>query len=326
MEAEARYTLVGAGAVILVSALVATLLWFNNFAARDAFTAYTVYFENQRIDGLQIDSEVDMRGVSVGRVVSFALADYQAGNMLINRVMVEISLDSSIPVFTNTVAIITRNLVTGIAQISLVTPNTEGAQVLASTPGEPNPVIAEGRSDLDEIAGKVERLGDMAGEIMGNLSRLLSADNREALTTLIRNLGELTGNLNQRMTRLDDVLVSIEAATGSINRAGTDVSTLAEDVGGQVEFLVGDVRDTISEAEQAMRSISTAMLSLQTQGETLTTQLDRTGAVLSDQMSAAVTELRRSLESAELTLQRLQDPRSAVLGVSPARLGPGENQ
>jgi len=326
MEAEARYTIVGAGAVILVSALVATLLWFNNFASRDAFTPYTVYFENQRIDGLQIDSEVDMRGVSVGRVVSFALADYQAGNMLINRVMVEISLDSSIPVFTNTVAIITRNLVTGIAQISLVTPNTEGAQVLASTPGEPNPVIAEGRSDLDEIAGKVERLGDMAGEIMGNLSRLLSADNREALTTLIRNLGELTGNLNQRMTRLDNVLVSIEAATGSINRAGTDVSTLAEDVGGQVEFLVGDVRDTISEAEQAMRSISTAMLSLQTQGETLTTQLDRTGAVLSDQMAAAVTELRRSLESAELTLQRLQDPRSAVLGVSPARLGPGENQ
>lgn len=66
------------------------------------------------------------------------------------------------------------------------------------------------------------------------------------------------------------------------------------------------------------------MAALEQQGETLTTQLDRTGAVLSDQTTAAVTELRRSLEAAESTLQRLQDPRSAILGVSPARLGPGE--
>jgi phospholipid/cholesterol/gamma-HCH transport system substrate-binding protein len=325
MEAEARYTLVGAGAVLLVAILVATVLWLNKFAAQDAFTDYTIYFENQRIDGLQIDSDVDMRGVSVGRVVSFALADYQAGNMLINRVRVVISLDSSIPVFTNTVAVITRNLVTGIAQVSLVTPNTEGAQMLTAMPGEPYSVIAEGRSDLEEIAGKVERLGDMAGEIMGNLNRLLSLENREAFTSLIVNLSELTGNLNQRMTRLDEVLGGIDEATGSINRAGQDISGLAGNISGQVELLVGDVRNTISEAEAAMRSVSTAMLALQTQGETLTTQLDRTGAVLSDQMAAAVTELRRSLESAELTLQRLQDPRSAVLGVSPSRLGPGEN-
>jgi phospholipid/cholesterol/gamma-HCH transport system substrate-binding protein len=326
MEAEARYTIVGAGALILVTALVTTILWLNNFADRDSFSPYTIYFENQRIDGLQIDSEVDMRGVNVGRVVSFALADYQAGNMLINRVQVDISLDSSIPVFTNTVAIITRNMVTGIAQVSLVTPNTEGAQSLTTPEGERYPVIAEGRSDLDEIAGKVERLGDMAGEIMGNLNRLLSAENREAFTTLILNLSELTGNLNQRMDRLDEVLSGIDAATGSIDRAGTDISALASDVGDNIALLVGDLRNTVGEAEEAMRSISTAMLALQNQGETLTAQFDRTGAVLSDQLSAAVTDLRRSLESAELTLQRLQDPRSAVLGASPARLGPGEAQ
>lgn len=324
MEADARYTLVGAGAVLLVAALVAVVLWLENFTQRDTFDLYTIYFENQRIDGLQIDSNVDMRGVDVGRVVGFELADYRDAGTLINRVRVIIRLDNRVPVFASTVAVITRNFVTGIAQISLVTPNSEDVQLLGSMAGEPYPVIAEGRSDLDEIAGMVERLGDMAGEIMGNLNRMLSAENREVFITLVENLVTLTDSLNQRMDKLDEVLDGVDVATGSIAEAGAEFATLAQDVNGQMELLVTDVRRTIGQGEQAMASISAAMAALERQGATLATQLDRTGAVLSDQAAAAVSELRLSLESMEITLERLQDPRSAVLGVNPARLGPGE--
>lgn len=324
MEADARYALVGAGALLLVASLLAVVLWMQNFAQRDDFTLYTIYFQNQRIDGLQRDSGVNMRGVDVGRVVDFELADYQIGTLLINRVRVVISVDKRAPIFNTTVAVITRNLVTGIAQVSLVTPNTEGTELLGMVADEPYPVIAEGRSDLDEIAGMVERLGDMAGEIMSNLNRLLSEENRDSFTALINNLSALTENFNQRMDSLDGVLAGVNAATDSIGRAGDEFSGLARDVGGQVELLVGDVRVTITQAEQAMQNVSQAMQALEQQGATLTAQLDRTGGVLSDQTAAAVTELRRSLESAELTLQRLQDPRAAILGVSPTRLGPGE--
>lgn len=324
MEADARYALVGAGALLLVTGLLAAVLWMQNFAQRDDFTLYTIYFQNQRIDGLQRDGDVDMRGVDVGRVVDFELADYQIGALLINRVRVVISVEKRAPIFNTTVAVITRNLVTGIAQVSLVTPNTEGAELLGMVADEPYPVIAEGRSDLDEIAGMVERLGDMAGEIMSNLNRLLSEENRDSFTSLINNLSALTENFNQRMDSLDTVLEGVNNATDSIGRAGDEFSGLARDVGGQVELLVGDVRLTITQAEQAMQNVTQAMQALEQQGATLTTQLDRTGAVLSDQTAVAVAELRRSLESAELTLQRLQDPRAAILGVSPARLGPGE--
>jgi len=326
MEAEARYTLVGAGTLLLVTAVVIAVMWMQNFSQRDQFTFYTIYFQNQRIDGLQIDSSVDMRGVDVGRVVSFELADFRENETLINRVRVVISLNNQVPVYASTAAVITRNLVTGIAQISLVTPNSNDAQPLQMVAGEPYAVIDEGQSDLDEIAGKVERLGDMASEIMVNLNRLLSDENRDNFTALISNLSTLTESINERMTKLDEVLDGFDAATGSISQAGDDFSGLAKDVGGQVELLVADVRSTVTQGDQAMQNVSEAMKSLEQQGATITAQLDRTGAVLSDQVAAAVAELKLTLESAEVTLQRLQDPRSAVLGVSPARLGPGEKK
>lgn len=326
MEAEARYTLVGAAALLLVAALVAAVLWLGNYGQLNDFMPYTIYFQNQRIDGLQVDSRVDMRGVAVGRVVSYELADYRTGNVPINRVRVVISVERRAPVFASTVAVITRNLVTGIAQISLVTPD-ENTTSLPETPaGEPYPLIAEGRSDLDEIAGKVERLGEMAGEIMGNLNRLLSPENRDAFTALLVNVSELSARLNARMDRLDEVLSGIELAATSIDNTGERVSTVAEDMGHNVDLLVADTRLMIERAGEAMGNVSHAMASLEEQGRTLTAQVDRTGAVLSDQLAAAVIDLRLSLQAAELTLERLQDPRSAVLGVNPSRLGPGEQE
>lgn len=324
MEAEARYTVVGAAVILLVSSLVMVVLWMKNFSQQDDFAFYTINFENQRIDGLQVDGDVDIRGVRVGRVVSFELADYMDNGAVVNRVSVVVSIEKTAPIFTSTVAVITRNLVTGIAQISLVTPNSAGAMPLEVSGDGTYPIIAEGRSDLDEIAGKVELLSEMAGEVMANVNRVLSAENREAFSLLMNNLNTLTGNLNQRMEELDEVLAGLSQASASVDDAGTRVSSLAANAESEFGTLVEDARFTLEEARLAMENVSGTMLALEAQGATLTSQVDRTGAVLSDQVAAAVSELRLTLESAEVTLQRLQDPRGAVLGVTPSQLGPGE--
>ena len=73
-----------------------------------------------------------------------------------NRVRVVVRVDGRAPIRVNTVAVVTRNFVTGIAAITLVTPEPAG-EVLAAVPeGERYPVIGEGRSDLDEIAALLE--------------------------------------------------------------------------------------------------------------------------------------------------------------------------
>ena len=88
MEAESKYTYVGLALVLLVAALVAGVIWLNRTGSRADFNYYTIFFERQPLDGLQIGADVDMRGIKIGRV-----EDYQLQSENINRVRVTVRTD-----------------------------------------------------------------------------------------------------------------------------------------------------------------------------------------------------------------------------------------
>ena len=94
-----------------------------------------------------------MRGVKVGRVESYELSPQN-----INQVDVTIRVEEDTPVRENTTAVVSRNLVTGLARIDLITPTNPGPELLRNPAGEDYPVIAEGTSDLDQIADALSRL------------------------------------------------------------------------------------------------------------------------------------------------------------------------
>ncbi len=123
MEAEAKYTYVGLAVIALLAALVAGIVWLKHTGGRSDFNFYTIYFERQPLDGLQIGADVTMRGIKVGRVEDYALTKN------INRVRVLIRIDRRAPVSDNTVAVVNRRFVTGIATIDLETPDPPGPQL-----------------------------------------------------------------------------------------------------------------------------------------------------------------------------------------------------
>jgi ABC-type transporter Mla subunit MlaD len=312
MEAESKYTYVGLALIVLVAALVASIVWLNQTGARSDFNFYTIYFERQPLDGLQLGADVDMRGIKVGRVEDYAL---QAEN--INRVRVTVRTDRRAPVRTNTRAIVTRNFVTGIAKISLVTPEPLGPALTAISPGEEHPVIIEGESSLDAIAGKVGRIGDVAADTLEHLNELLSRQNREAFTQTLANLRELTTSLNQRVADLDTTVGAFNAAAAEIGRAGTRVAQVAEMTGNELQ-------PALKQAEQTMKDISTAAFSLEKQVAALTERFGDAATTTDEQLTAAVIELRTTVESMNRVFDRFQDPRAALLGAGSAQRGPGE--
>ena len=68
MEAEARYTFVGAALLALLAAVAAGLVWLQDTGSRREFAYYNIFFENQSLDGLSQGGEVAVRGIKVGRV------------------------------------------------------------------------------------------------------------------------------------------------------------------------------------------------------------------------------------------------------------------
>ena len=312
MEAESKYTYVGLALVVLVAALVTGIIWLNRTGARADFNYYTIYFERQPLDGLQLGADVDMRGIKIGRV-----EDYQLQPENINRVKVNVRTDRRAPVRTNTVAIVTRNFVTGIAKVSLITPEPLGPPLTEIRADQIFPVIPEGESNLDALAGKVNQLGDMAAETLESLNDVLKPRNRVAFTETIDNLRKLTAGLNTRLAEVDRTMTALNKAMADMGSASDRIARVAEDAG-------KDLRPTIRQTETTLKDISATAISLEQQVSTLSRDFGNAANATEEQLTSAVIELRRTVESMNRVLDRLQDPRAALLGATKTQRGPGE--
>lgn len=333
MEAESRYTFVGAAVIALVVALVASMLWLKNIGGRD-WAHYAIEFEEQALDGLDVGASVSLRGIQVGRVEDYALIGSSG-----NAVRVKIRVDRRVPVRQDTVAVVTRNLVTGIATIALVNREKEGALLAgAATATDTLPLIAEGRSDLDEIAGRVNAVGEVATKALSNLAELLNPENQETLMGAVAGVRDLSAGLAQRLDGMEVAVQQISAAARQAGNAAESASTAARELGSASQRIAGVVEQsgsklgtalvqseqTLLQAQQALDQVTRAVADVQRQAVLTAQRLEGTAAGVDDQLRGAVAELRLSTEVAARALDGLRDPRASLLGPSKAQLGPGE--
>jgi len=157
----------------------------------------------------------------------------------------------------------------------------------------------------------------MAAETLENLNDVLKPRNRVAFTETLDNLRKLTAGLNARLAELDRSLAAMNSAMADISGASSRIAKVAESTG-------GDLGPTIRQAEKTLQDISAATVSLEKQVTTLSRDFGGAANATEEQMTAAVIELRRTVDSMNRVLDRLQDPRAALLGATPKQRGPGE--
>jgi len=334
MEAESRYTFVGAAVIGLVVALVASVLWLKDIGGND-WSHYAIEFEEQALDGLDIGAVVSLRGIQVGRVQDYALIG-SAGN----AVRVKIRVDRRVPVRKDTVAIVTRNFVTGIAAIELINREKQGELLPGASSGSVAdlPLIAEGRSGLDEIAGRVTAVGEVATDALANIAELASAENRETLMAAVAGVRDLTQGLTQRLDTMEAAVQKIGTAAEQAGTAAQSANAALRDLGDAGQRIAGVVEQTsdkldttlvqseqtLAQAQVALQQVTQAVADVQRQAVLTAKRLEGTAAGIDDQLRSAVSELRLTTEVTARSLDSLRDPRASLLGPSKAQLGPGE--
>ncbi len=332
MEADARYTWVGAAVLALVAALVGAVVWLQDLRGREQSQPFVIHFEHQALDGLEVGAPVNLRGLRVGRVERISLAE--SG---VNRVSVQVRIDRRTPVRTNTAAVVTRNIVTGIAAIALVNPEPAGAPLTALPPGESHPVIAEGRSDLDEIAGRVHQLGEQAAEALNNLNQLLTAENRRTVMDTVRlasadralaegtQAARAAGDAATRLAAAGERLAGSGEELGRrLGGAGERAAAAVERSGARLDQAMAQTEQLLAEARAALARAAASVDAVQARVQRSAGRLEQTASGIDDQLGSAVLELRIAAESATRVLERLRDPRAALLGPAASQLGPGE--
>jgi phospholipid/cholesterol/gamma-HCH transport system substrate-binding protein len=332
MEPDTRYSVIGAVVLALVAATVIAYLWLSSSGRETDFRFYTVYFERQSLDGLQVGGNVNMRGITVGRV-----EEYQIARDNINRVRVTLRVQRETPVRENTLASVSRNIVTGIARINLVTPGAPGPELVKVLDNERHPVIPEGVSGTEQITDALQRLAIGADTTLQNVSHTFSPENQKAFAELLVQVRDLARGLNERLSAVDRSALTIDESARAFRVAAQDIGGAARRIADSAQPLATQADGTLQELRSALQTLAASTRAVERDLGVALQRFDKEAAVLSrraeDTMDVSVlelrtttAELRSAAEAVTRTMDRWRDPRAILIGPSSAQLGPGEGR
>lgn len=314
MEANARYTLVGSVVLAVAALLVLALLWVAGKADDIAYRHYAIYFVNQSMDGLDVDSAVKMRGVKVGVVT-----DYEFVSKPSESVRVLIKVQEQTPVRQGALAYVKRNVVTGLATIEISNPQQAAGLLDTAPQGERYPVIAEGSSDLDRVATAVSRMAENGAQVLDKMNTLLSDDNQARISATLQNLKELSDNLAANKQTLNNAVQGLKDASDEFRFAGASIAQAATRAEGSIIGVGQNAQITLKEATRALES-------LQRESQAISSKLQALSDTGSLELTAMSRDVRNASDAVTVAGQKLSNPKALLLGPGKQAPGPGEKR
>ncbi len=329
MESDARYAWVGFVVLVLIAALASGIYWLGGSDQQEV-KRYTAYFRNQSLEGLQINSDVRMQGIKVGKVADYTILPGEAKTV---RVLLEV--DARTPVWEGVEAVVSRNLVTGLAAIDLDNVWKGGADIGPPPEGEPYPVLDEGVPQMARISSTLEGLGKASGDAVVRVNQLLSEPNQTAFRALLANSAALSGELRtelrqlgpelratlastrQAAMRLDTVGAELAPALHDGARLMRDGSAWARHAGQRLDRLADQTEATLGAARTALLGMETSLREAKTQ---LRLSLD----LGMQELQTTAQSLRTASDSLQMTSEEFADPGRLLYGPHKGELGPGE--
>lgn len=314
MEANARYTLVGTMVLAVAALLVLGMFWIAGKADDIAYRHYAIYFSNQSMDGLDVDSAVKMRGIKVGSV-----SKYEFVSRPTEAVQVVIRVDENTPVRQGAQAYVKRNVVTGLATIEISNPQGEAALLEEPPKGERYPVIAEGSSDLDKVAVAVSQMAENGAQVLEKMNTLLSDENQERISSTLANLKELSDHLASNKQTLEQAVRGLKDASDEFRFAGASIAQAATRAESSIQGVGQNAQTALKEAAVAMESLRKETIAISGKLQALSD----TGSL---ELTAMSRDVRTGADAITNAGQKLSNPKALLLGPGKQQLGPGEKR
>lgn len=314
MEANARYTLVGAMVLAVAVLLAFGMFWIAGKADAIAYRHYIIYFSQQSMDGLDVDSAVKMRGIKVGSVSKYEFVTKPA-----EAVQVVIKVDENTPVRKGAQAYVKRNVVTGLATIELSNPAEQAELLTEAQAGERYPVIAEGSSDLDKVAVAVSQMAENGAQVLEKMNTLLSDENQKRISSTLANLKELSDHLASNKQTLEQAVQGLKDASDEFRFAGASIAQAAT----RAESSIQGVGQN---AQTALKEAAVAMESLRKETVAISGKLQALSDTSSLELTAMSRDVRAGADAVTTAGQKLSNPKALLLGPGKQQLGPGEKR
>lgn len=246
METKAHYVLIGSFVLLVFVAVLGFIMWIVKVDIDKEVTEYDIYFQ-ESVAGLGVGGIVRYQGVDVGQVDKIKIDPDQP-----NRVKVTISVDSTTPVREDAVASLHSQGFTGVSYI-LIEGGSPAAKPLLPGSDQERAVITSRPSALAELFTDVPSLIGEASLTLSQIRELLSEENRDYVTRILRDVSEVTGSVAEQKADIGTLVANLNDALVEYRRLATSLDKLAKSMDGAVnnEFrqALTDISETANSFE-----------------------------------------------------------------------------
>src|SRR3954471_3903307 len=242
METRARHLAVGAFVLVLVICGGLFAIWVAKFSGQVTFVPYFTRFSGS-VSQPRIDTTVLFGRIPVGRVTDVRI---DSDNSELARV--DFVVRDHTPIRTDSQATIEIQSTAGGVGLQ-ISRGTSGAKLLA-----PGLEVKGGVSPLERLVAQAPNLLAKLTTIAENLNKMLSDENRVALTQTLGNLRDLSVNLNSHQQQIDTLLTTGNTAVGNFSEAGVSLRNLADQLNKSAGVMTGDARKAVLSFQQMSAS------------------------------------------------------------------------
>jgi len=305
MENRSHALLAGLFTIAFLLAAALALWWLGGTREQ----THTYLLETRgNVTGLNLEAQVRYRGIRAGKVKDIRTAPADPAMLL-----VEIALGRQYRLTDKTTAKLNTQGITGLAYVMLEESGENGKTI---EPDDSNP------PRLRMQPGLLEKLGDKAGDITGQVAELSSRLNRLLDDRNLQNLQRTFDNLSmasESLKELPTIMAGLRAALSETNigRLNGLLASL-EKTAGEAAPLASEARTLVTTLNGLARRLDTLALSAGGVGERLNAEtLPRAESLMRD-VAAATRRLDRLIDTLNDT------PQAILFGATPPRPGPGE--
>lgn len=295
METRAHHIIVGLFTLMAGTLVLGFILWMSRSGVDRDFQLYDILFE-EAVSGLSVGSPVQYSGIRVGEVDRLRLDPVDP-----RLVWARVRISSAAPVKVDTTARLTLLNVTGASGIELsqglptsaLLTAPQGVPVIRAEPSS----FARLRVSSDELLASITSLLDRANNI-------LSDENAQNLSSVLRNLDTFTASMNDQQDTLQQGLESLA-------QAGEDLTQILQRIDDQIttrgEPLLLSASNTAANLEQFSQKLDTLLSD--------NSQALGNGMQSLSELAPAIADLRGVLSSLnDITTRLEEDPAGFLLG------------
>ena len=321
MNAKTNYALVGLFVLLSVTVMTFFVIWLIQPSDEQQEQMYRIEF-TESVSGLNVDSSVKYRGVTIGKVKTIRISPYN-----VEKIEVIISVGKDTPIKVDTVAKLRPQGITGLTYLDLSRGSKTSERLLPKN-GFDVPLIKAVPSFFVRLERTFGTTSENFSSMLAQIKALLGEENQEEVKRMLHHTANITAKIDDALTseRLEDM-----------NQMVFSISSLAKHLDENTPEFNRVLKSGDAFALQAKTSIASLQQSFASMAETMRVINERNkngDYSIKENMGPGMRQFEMTMRDMQQSLIQLnqilarygESPSDMLFQHQPPLVGPGERK